>query len=89
MGEDCSMVGGCEDTVGYIALKTKDGKPTYKTTKELVRVGDTITLDAYLHLRTSPKIDEGNGLRGGSKVKILEFYRGERELAVVRVIGVP
>ncbi len=89
MSEDCSMVGGCEDTVGYIALKTKDGRPTYKATKDQLRVGDTIILGVYLHLRTSPRIDEGNGLRDGSKVKILEFYLGERELAVVRVISVP
>lgn len=86
--EDCSMVGGCENTVGYIALKKKDGKPTYRKRKA-IEVGDTITLDAYLHLRAWPKIDQGNRLRHGSKVKILEFYQGEKELAVVHVISVP
>lgn len=87
-GEDCSMVGGCENTVGYIALKKEGGKPTY-VEKKTIEVGDVITLDAYLHLRGYPDINKGNGLRHGSKVKILEFYRGEKELAVVRVISVP
>jgi hypothetical protein len=88
LAEDCSMIGGCEDIVGYIALKNEDGKPTY-TEKKIPELGDTITLDTYLFLRTWPGINQGSGLRHKTKVKILEFYHGEKELAVVRIISVP
>jgi len=88
-GEDCSMAGGCENIVGYIALKDKNGKQTYLESKPL-EVGDVITLNAFLNLRSWPELEEGYmSLRHNSKVKILEFYQGQKELAVVRVVSVP
>ena len=88
-GEDCSMTGGCENIVGYISLKDKSGKPTYLETKELV-VGDVITLNAFLSLRSWPELEEGYmGLRHQTKVKLLEFYQGQKQLAVVRVVSIP
>ena len=89
LGEDCSMTGGCENIVGYIALKDKTGKQTYLESKSL-EVGDIITLDAFLSLRSWPELEQGYmSLRHKSKVKILEFYQGQKQLAVVRVISVP
>jgi hypothetical protein len=88
-GEDCSMTGGCENIVGYLALKDKNGKQTYLETKEL-EVGDVITLNAFLNLRSWPELEQGYmNLRHKSKVKILEFYQNQKQLAVVRVISVP
>lgn len=89
LGEDCSMTGGCENIVGYIALKDKDGKQTYVESKPL-EVGDVITLNAFLNLRSWAELDQGYmSLRHNSKVKILEFYQGRKQLAVVRVMSVP
>ena len=87
--EDCSMTGGCENIVGYIALLDMNGKQTYVETKAL-QVGDVITLNAFLSLRSWPELDQGYmSLRHKSKVKILEFHQGQKQLAVVRVVSVP